>query len=135
MSFKEKSAWIMFGAMALVYGAYGVSLLRSGTLDQGSPQALLLVVVVFVAVAVTGHILIAALNPKETDERTDERDTAIALRGDRAAAHVLGAFALGVLAFAMIDGAWRIANLMFLGLAAAELTRLAWQIALYRRGV
>lgn len=133
MSFREKSAWVVLLAMLLVYGGYALRLFQGDGLADGSTGALFTAVTGFVAVAVAGHIVIAALSPKHANEAADERDRRIALLGDRAGGYALGAFALAALALALIEGEQKIANLIFLGLAGSEIVKNLWQVALYRR--
>lgn len=80
LSFQEKSAWLLFLSLLLVFGLYFASVLPSESANVRPDQVLLFVgvVVLLVVLQIVGHALLAI-----QDRRTeaDERDRLIALKG------------------------------------------------------
>ncbi|HWD47451.1 MAG TPA: hypothetical protein VHM23_27705 [Actinomycetota bacterium] len=138
MSFQEKSAIAMIGALALVYGAYFTIVGRWLTVtpaDEIVYQPLLVVAIVpLVVLAVVSHVAIALTNPKEAGAE-DERDRLIALRGERVAGYVLAVGVFVGLVLAMVElPPFFIAHALLLAWVLAELVEGATRIVLYRRG-
>ena len=138
MSFQEKSAIAMTGALALVYGAYFAIVGRCLTVtpaDEIVYQPLLIIAIVpLVVLAVVSHVAIALANPKEADAY-DERDRLIALRSERVGGYVLAVGVFGGLVLAMAEfPPFYIAHTLLLALVLAELVEGAIKIVLYRRG-
>jgi fumarate reductase subunit D len=137
MSFQEKSAIAMTGALIIVYGAYFA--LVGGWLAAAPPdeivyQPLMIVAIIPLAIlAAVSHIVLALMNPKEADAY-DERDRLIALRGERIGGYVLAVvvFVALVLAMGQVHHFY-IANGLLLGWVLAELTDNGSKIVLYRR--
>jgi hypothetical protein len=137
MSFREKSAWISFISIALVFGIYFVRIhLFPGGWLRGKPVQLFLVLVAaLVALEVALHVAIATQSPREARTPKDERERLIDLKATRLAFPVLlvGAFStIGSLHlnFDRVD----MARVMLSAIVAAELTRFAAQIVYHRRG-
>jgi hypothetical protein len=138
VSFQEKSAIAMTGALAVVYGAYFAIVARWLTVtpaDEIVYQPLLIVAIVpLVVLAVVSHVAIALANPKEAGA-SDERDRLIALRGERVGGYVLAVGVLGGLVLAIAELApFYIAHALLLAWVVAELVEGATKIVLYRRG-
>ncbi len=134
MSFKEKSAWIVLAAMLWIFGGYAWALYQAGSFGAGTTGMMFGTIIGFIIVVVVGHIVVAIFSAKPGDDAEDERDRLIELKADSLSGYVLGAAALGALALALFEGAYLIANVLFLGLAASEIIKNGWQVALYRRG-
>lgn len=132
MSFKEKSAWIMLAAMLWIFGGYAWSLYKAGSFGAGTTAVMIVTIAVFVVIIVIAHITAAIFSPKSANEAEDERDRLIELKAESLAGFVLGSAALGALGTALFRGDYLIANILFLGLAAAEIAKNAWQVMLYR---
>jgi hypothetical protein len=138
VSFQEKSAVVMTGALAVVYGAYFAIVGRWLTVtpaDEIVYQPLLIVAVVpLVVLAVVGHVAIALANPKEADAY-DERDRLITLRAERVGGYVLALGVFGGLVLAMAElPPFFIAHALLLAWVLAELVEGATKIVIYRRG-
>jgi hypothetical protein len=137
MSFQEKSAIAMTGALIMVYGAYFAvvgSWLTAAPPDEIVYQPLMVIAIIpLVILAAVSHIVIALMNPKEADAY-DERDRLIALRGERIGGYVLAVVVFVALVMAMGEfHHFYIANGLLLGWVLAELTDNGSKIVLYRR--
>lgn len=140
MSFQEKSIALMVVIMVVEYGWYFT--LVVGQLDtadvggfphRGYQGPLLVTVVALVILAVVGHILFAVLPPHEED-RSDERDHLVNMRGEMVGGYVLGTAAFAALVLAMIEAEYFwIANSVLLGLVLSEVVAGVTKLALYRR--
>lgn len=134
MSFKEKSAWIVLIAMLAIFGRYAWSLYEAGDFGAGTTGAMFGTIIGFVILVVIAHIVVAIFSARPGDDHEDERDRLIELKADSLSGYALGAAALTALAFALFEGDYLIANILFLGLAASEIIKNAWQVMLYRKG-
>jgi hypothetical protein len=155
MSFREKSAWISFITLLVVFGFYFVSfsasLVAGGRLET-TPSVVsaatastvvhvgfislfsLLVVALIVSVVVL-NIIVAVRSPAEAKSPQDERERLIALKAKRPAYFVLATFAwLSIAVLFLGGGAWVLANAVFFAIWLGELTNYGAQIYLYRRG-
>ena len=138
MSFREKSAWISFFLILVVFGIYFADytahLLRPGYPHHNYFAMFVLGVVAVVILEVVLHILVAIRSPADANAPADERDRLINLKAARIAFYVLmslafltiGTMHLGATAFFM-------GNCIFFAIWLAELTRFGSQIVLYRR--
>lgn len=138
MSFQEKSAIVMTGALAIVYGAYfavaGRWLATTPVHDIVYQPLMIAAVVPLVIVAIASHIVLALVNPAEANEY-DERDRLIALRGERIGGYVLAVGVFGGLVLAMSAFPhFFIAHALLLAWVLAEITEGAVKVVLYRRG-
>lgn len=140
MTFKEKSAWISFVTILLVFGWYffnAFSLIAVGETHGGRMIHLLLVAMgTFIALEVVLHIAAAVLAPKDANPTTDERERLIALKATRIAFYVLVVGAL-LAAATLHHGAdkFTMANAVLFAVVVAELTKYGSQILFFRRGV
>ncbi|HEX5696859.1 MAG TPA: hypothetical protein VFZ15_10745 [Acidimicrobiia bacterium] len=138
MTFQEKSAIVMTGALLLVYGSYFWVVLRwmsVSPVDEIAYQPLMIVAIVpLVLLATLSHIVLAIINPKEA-RAYDERDRAITIRAEQISGYVLavGVFVGLVLAMGEIPHFY-IANSLLLAWVLAEITDRVTKIVLYRRG-
>jgi hypothetical protein len=140
MSFREKSAWLMFIVLALCVAGYVVIVTAiSKAIGHLAPPLLPFLVVftaVLAALAAGSHIVIALLAPKDAVASADERDRAINARAGNWAGYV---FAAGV---ALSLGSYLITHhgdLLFYGVfgswVLAQLSEYAFEIALYRSAI
>jgi hypothetical protein len=138
VTFQEKSAIAMTGALAVVYGAYFVVVARwlaATSPDDIVYQPLMIIATVpLVIIAVVSHIVIAVMNPKEADAY-DERDRMITLRAERIGGFVLAAGVFVGLVLAMAElPPFFIAHALLLAWVLAEITDGVTKIVLYRQG-
>ncbi len=134
MSFKEKSAWIVLVAMLWIFGGYTWSLYKAGSFGAGTTGVMFGTIIGFVILVVIAHIVVAIFSARPGDEQEDERDRLIELKADSLSGYALGAATLTALALALFEGAYLIANILFLGLAGSEIIKNACQVLLYRKG-
>jgi hypothetical protein len=138
MSFREKSAWISFLSIFVIFGIYFWHVLEveAGRADPHATGRLFFtLLIVLVVVEVVLHVLVAAQSPKEARTPKDERERLIDLKATRIAFFVLLIGAL--LAIATIHhGADRVelAHCVLFAVVVAELVRFGGQIVFYRRG-
>lgn len=96
MAFQEKSAYIMTIALALTGAIFFPTLIShwfaKSTLSE--LRFLIVMVVIQVIIAVVGHIVIAALSPKDANAALDEREKLILVKAGHYSGLLLG---LGVL--------------------------------------
>jgi len=133
MSFREISSWIVLAAMVWVFGCYALALHEAENFGAGTTGMMLGTIIGFVVIVVVAHVIVAIFAARTGDEAADERDRRISLRSDELAGYVLGAWTFAALAVALFKGYYLIANILFLGLAASEIAKNAYQVFLYRR--
>ncbi len=139
MSFHEKSAIVMIGALVLVFGAYFVlfarPLLESGGSLAASVAVVMAMLVPLIAFIALGHGLIAVFMQKG-DDRADERERLIALKAERNGGFALGACVFGVITW-LVFGAtpFLAANALLAAMVISELTSLVSKLVYYRRGL
>jgi hypothetical protein len=139
MSFREKSTWISFVLLLLLFGAfiwplYGAS---SGQTDGGRLLGYYHNLVLgFVALQVLLHIIVVVQSPKDARTPKDERERLIELKASRIAFYVLVVGVLGATFVGLhvagnpyLVGYWMLAALM-----VAWLAKLGGQIIYYRVG-
>ncbi|MES2298022.1 MAG: hypothetical protein V4582_13330 [Pseudomonadota bacterium] len=134
MSFQEKSLWLMFASLIVVFLAYFGAVLPSSAVDVMPQQISLFVMAVLalVVLQVVGHILIALLD-RRTD--TDERDQLIALKGSRNAGYMLATGVFTALCTALLThGNFLVTHVLLAFWVAAQLVEIGSQLLLYRRG-
>ena len=137
MPFREKSAWIMsvaltagglFYFLPVVSGWTGSGQLASPLLPQ-----LVAYTVCLVVIAIVGHIVIAALAPKDADASVDEREKLIFDRAGHYSSYVLGVGVLLSLGLYLVFGN---GDLLFYvvcaSLIASHLAEYLLQILFYR---
>jgi hypothetical protein len=137
MPFHEKSAWIM--TLALLLGGvfyFGVVAAMSSQLGRLAPPVLPLIAVysaVLAAIAAIGHVVIAALAPRDTGDRLDERERQVIVRAGHGSGYVLAAGVVVSLGLYLVryDG-----HLLFYGVFAslmlAQLAEYVMQIVRLR---
>ena len=130
MSFREKSAWFQIAAIVLVYGYYGLSLLRGAPTPLGAVAMLIGSTMLMIIISVAGHIVIAI---GQRPEPLDERDQLVGLRSTRNGFHALAAAVWAVIFLAIASpNPILLAYAALGGFVLAELVRLASQIVYYR---
>jgi Ca2+/Na+ antiporter len=156
MSFREKSAWITFILLLVVFGfyfaSYGVMLASGGGRVEGAHPNMNvetartaihagfsvlfgLLVAAFVIAEIVLHIIVAIRARAEANAPADERERLIALKAKRLAYQVLVSAAWGSMAVVFLGvEAWVLANAIFFAIWLGELTNYGTQIYLYRRG-
>ena len=137
MSFREKSAWISFISILLVFGIYfaAVGFEMAGRLSYSQTFSLFVqLVIVLVVLEVVSHVAVAMRAPLDARVPADEREKLINLRAHRVAGNTL---AVGVLVaiFTLHLGADRreLAHAVLLAFAISQLVKYATEIALHRR--
>ena len=146
-SYKEKSVLISLLAVAGIYGAYFIEVLGGEVAPTlGAMLSRMIgMVVALIIVHVAYHIVISL---DDVDEAEDERDKAVSRRASVFGYNVLFVAVLLVVGRMLLLGAWaeqseasvapslfEIANLLLLGLVAAEIVYYAGQLFFYRRGL
>lgn len=143
MSFREKSAWITFVLLLVVFGFYFVSLAAHFIEpSHPNPNFLVLLFVLLLAIVVMEvvlHALAALRSPDDAKAPQDEREQLIALKAKRPAFFVLmgSAFlSIGIvhLSVHFHIGPWLMANGVLFALWLGELTNYGAQLYYYRRG-
>lgn len=137
MSFKEKSAWLMFCLLSVTGLAYFYVVIYST--ETLLPPLMPLIVVytaALIALAVFGHILIALWNPKEANASRDERDRVIDVRSSHLSSYVLS---LGTLLSLGIYLVLYDSNLLFYSIFASlmlsQIAEYLLQIFYHRKGI
>lgn len=138
MSFREKSAWISFVVVLVVFGLYfadyAAHLLRPTYPHHHYFGMFVLGVALVVVLEVVLHILVAFHSPSDADAPLDERDRLINLKAARTAFYVLLILAfLSIATMHLGSTAVFMGNCVFFAIWVAELTRLGSQVVLYRR--
>lgn len=134
MSFQEKSAWVVLLVSALVFAPYAWTLVTENPPAFAHGPMIFGVMVGFTVLITFSHIILAIVFPKAASAPADERDRRIELHGEHAGGFMLGLWSLGAIVFALMEGAPRVATVIFLGLAISEFVKSLWQVALYRKG-
>mgnify|MGYP001816312350 FL=1 len=139
MSFHEKSSWIMFSLISitgLLYLAEVFSLTHNEKLPPPDAPSLVLYLAAMAVLSIIGHIVIAALAPKDANARLDEREVVIFARAGSIAGHV---FSVGVVLSMFLYLLEPNGDILFYCVAAtlviSELADCAVKIYLYRIGV
>lgn len=140
MSFQEKSAWIM--SLALLVGAalYAVAVVTMSTavgqLVQPTLPAVVLYTALLVVIAITGHIAVAILGPKEANASLDERERRIFDRAGNSSGYIFGVaviLSLGVYLLSY-DGDM-LFYCIFASLMLGQLSEYVIRILLYRAAI
>lgn len=138
MTFREKIDWLTLGVVALAFGWYAAVFPwgLTGTPALAAQGGLLSVV----AIAITAVLTLAAIalaihRPREANAAADERDRDITRRASTRAYSILiaGAACCFALGYWTMDLAM-VLNALLGSIVAAELVRLATQVAAYRLG-
>ncbi len=135
-SYREKSAWLVLLALALVFGNYFL-----GAWNAAPAQALSAfadAVVLLLVLMVAGHVVIALFhNPADDlDSPEDERDRAVNLKSMRNAYYVLAAGFWSVPVMLIVPLPLAVSlNIWLAVLVLAEIAYYGSVVAAYRRGV
>jgi hypothetical protein len=136
MPYREKTAWLTLGCMAIAYSLY-FTLVLTGHVG---PKLFDIIWTFGPIAAVQGIVVVighAVLAPRRSDPRTkpDERDRAIERRGASAGYYTLlvGMILVGVV-MPFSDPAPKIVNTALLAIVVAESVRYVLIILSYRRG-
>ena len=137
MSFREKSAWISFVLIVLVFGPYfwlvGRQLMGGAHVHAGTQFAL---IALFFVLEVVVHVAIAVRSPRDARAPKDEREVLIDLKATRTAFYVLFAGALmSIFTMHFRVTVWTFSQFVLFSIVVAELVKFAWQIVLFRRGL
>lgn len=136
MSFREKSVWIQFLSVLLVFGGYYLST-HLALIPRSGPEhfhVLLGCIGLVILLQIVFHILVAIQNPQDARSPQDERERAIEHR-----AHTYGYYVLliGVLGLFYLGHSYRdvpeLLHWAFFAVIAATLTITLTQIVLFRR--
>ena len=133
MSFYEKSAWVTFLGILLVYGGYATTVITGNGLETSSWTHLGLMLGLTIVI-IGGHIAAAITNPKDAGASCDERDKAITHRTDALAGNLglAGALIAAATGLSGQADALGVANYVILAVVVAELIRYGGRIAAYR---
>jgi hypothetical protein len=138
MSFREKSAWISFVSILLVFSIYfaqAARVLIAGESRQPQVHLILVLVLGLVALEVVLHVAIAIQSPREARSPKDERERLIDLKATRVAFPVLLIGALcAILPVHLGGGRGVMVDAILLAVVVAELVKFGAQIVYYRRG-
>lgn len=137
MSFREKSAWITLAAITLVglmFFSHGPGAFVPQP-DAATFPILIYCFLVFIAIEIVAHIVVAARSPKDALAPKDEREQLIDLKAIRIAAfvYVIGTF-LALLTVTLGASAKALAYFIVLAFVLAELASNTARIVYYRRG-
>jgi hypothetical protein len=138
MSFREKSTWITFVLLLVVFGFYFVSvaaqMIRPVHPHPNFFMLFFVLLLIIVVIEVVLHRIAAMRSPAEAKTPADERERLIALKAKRPAFFVLmtGAFlSVGVAHLGV--GVWPMLNAMLFAMWLGELTNYGAQVYFYRR--
>jgi len=137
MPFHEKTAWIMTVAL-LLGGAFYVGEVvtvtsRELTLAAPSFRTVGVYTAILVTIAVIGHILIAAVAPREANGAVDERERRIFERAGHWAGVVMGFWILPSLGVYLFTGDGNLLFYMvFASLMVGQIAEYLLQIIFYR---
>lgn len=136
MSFREKSAWISFLSILLVFGIYfsGIGMAMAGRVEYSDVVRLFFKLVgLFIVLEIVLHAIVAVCAPREA-RREDERERLIGLKADRVAAYVLSIGALvGIFPIHLGANVRDLAHAVLLAIVIAHLAKYATAIVLHRR--
>ena len=136
MSFREKSAWIQFLTVLVVFGGYYLAI-HLGVIPQRGAEhfrALMGCIGLVIVLQIALHIIAAVLNPEDARSPKDERERAIQHRSHTIGYYVLtlGVFILFPLGHSNI-GLSYLLHWAFFSVVASTLSLTLTQIILFRR--
>jgi hypothetical protein len=137
MSFQEKSAYVMVAVLLLGGGLYFYEVFsQSVGLDALISPAIpgvIKLTFIMVVVSIIGHIIIAAISPKDAEARLDERETQIFHRAGSLSGFILGSVVIFSLGYYLTseDGSLLFYT-VFAGLIVSQLSEYVTRIFLYR---
>ena len=133
-SFREKSLWLMFIGLVVIFAFYFATVLPSNAtnVEPRHMAMFVLAVVVLAIVAAVGHIIIAIVDRRTT---TDERDRLIELKGKRNASYVMvtGVF-LALCIPLLTTGTFLFTHVLLGFWVLAQLVEIGSQLFLLRQG-
>ena len=140
MSFREKSSWVIFLGILLIYGGYYLSSGFSPPLKglEGEEAVFagsqLRMVIGLIVILIIGHIIAAATSPKSANDPGDERERLISLQSDSWGGNVTGfGVLLAILSVWMTEAtAISVAYWALLAMVVGELVTQGARIAAYR---
>lgn len=136
MSFKERSAWIMVVALlisGIFYFQNVYEVIMAAEIVEIRFSLLIVFTLILISAAIVGHTLIAAFNPEEANEASDERDKRVVEKAGHISGMVFGFLTItSLLAFVV----FQVGSLLFyavLGsLIIAQTFEYGLQIYFYR---
>jgi hypothetical protein len=139
MSFREKSAWVSFVTILVVFGIYfwhAVRVLIGSVEFSAVFRVHVGLIAAFVVLEVVLHIALTLQAPNEAWTPRDERERLIDMRATRVAFQVLVVGALaGVGTIHLTSSLWVVSQVVLFAVVVAELVRFGGQIVYFRRGV
>lgn len=153
MSFIHKSVWVQFLITIFIayYYANEFTLLYSTDQlnDERFTSLLFSVAIQLIILNIFVHTIVALLSNKdEVEQKSDERDVLINLKGGSIAYNMLSAWVMFVLVslwltsienaryyFDSLSGEFNILNILLIGFLAAEILKFSYQIYHYQKGV
>lgn len=139
MSYREKLAWLMLGAMLVSFATY-FAVAYSGSIE-GLPNLRLLAVyagamMLQLAILGVGRLIIGKTSGKESRAKPDERDRAIAHRAGHRAYYVMmtGLVFTGIY-LPFTEAGWHIVHAALLTYVVSEVVRYWVVISAYRKGL
>ena len=133
MSFLEKSAWVTFFGILIVYGGYIFSAFGADG-ARASMSTHLGLMLGLTVVIIGGHVIAALTKPSDAGAPQDERDKAITHKSDALAGNlgIAGCLIAAATGLAGMADAVKVANYVILAVVVAELIRYGGRIAAYR---
>lgn len=136
MSFREKSAWLMALLMTAA-GLYYFHIVRwaSQALGETAPPAIVIAfIILVVAGAIVGQIVLALSSRKEANAPTDERERLVQQRAGNWSGLVLATCAVLSLGHFMVNADGNMLfHLVMASLIVAQIAEYAFQIVFVRR--
>jgi Na+/H+ antiporter NhaD/arsenite permease-like protein len=138
MSFREKSTWITFVLLLVVFGYYfasvAVQVIRPVHPHTNFFMLFLVLLIIIVVMEIVLHAITASRSPADANKPQDERESLIALKAKGPAFFVLMAGAFLSVAVAHLGvGVWALINAMLCAIWLGELTNYGAQLFFYRR--
>lgn len=138
MSFREKSAWVSFVCILLVFGVYFTALAQAiaGSLDYGTVFRIFIGgIVALIVLEIVLHIIIAVQAPRDAAAPKDERDRMIELKATRIAFFtLLAGAAISIFTIHLGADVRALANSVLFAIVIAELVKYGSEIVYFRRG-
>nr|WP_136252508.1 hypothetical protein [Ningiella ruwaisensis] len=137
MSFKEKSAWVMLISLlvtGILFSRAVLTNIEMGSIIAPSVPLFIGFTIVLTLLSIVGHIVIAALSPKDANGKTDERESRVIEKAGNTSGVI---FDVGVVAalllYLLIGNGDALFYLVFSSLLLASIAEYAIQIYLFRR--
>ena len=138
MSFREKSAWISFVLLLVVFGAYfwSVGGETTGRIDSQTGVIVQVgLIAAFFMLEIVLHLVLTVQAPSEARAPRDERERLIEMRASHIAFYVLVVGALAVVGLMHVTrSVWVMAQSLMLAIVVAQIVRFGAQIVYFRRG-